>query len=143
MTFSEYVAAHFNKAVNNTEVAETPVVNQETKNEIDYLKELDAHKWNAKIINDEKFLFFNGHFVNISKLKNAITDVYSKNGYSNYGYSKLDESELIRYSTVKNIIIKEFMNDNNVEELDPLELAEEIFRNEYTGIEWKPAELSK
>lgn len=150
ISFSEYVQINQNKAYNHKEVniptvpvkkkviIQTPI---KEKDVFDYLNEIKPDVWTAKIIKEEKFLFFNEHYLNISKLKQELSDLYNKNGYSNYGFSKLDESELIRYTSVRDILAKEFDSAFDGNELDPSKIAYTIYQNELKDFDWKPEPL--
>ena len=72
----------------------------------------------------------------------TMNTTYNSNGYENYGFSKLDESDLIRYTTVREIIVKDFLNTSAPNELDPSEVAQNIFDNEIKDFEWKPQPLN-
>ena len=127
MTFSEYVALHMNKAYNRQEVVEEPTV-ADTPSISREMYQADPKKWCAKIIDDEKLLFFNNHFLNITKLRDEIQKLYSKEGYEKYGFAKLSETELLRA--------------DETEELDPVEVAQMIFDNEAKDFNWRPEQLT-
>ena len=74
-------------------------------------------------------------------LDTELKTLYTNKGYNNYGFSKLDESDLIRYTTVRDIIAKEFNNDTNETELNPAQVAQTIFNNELKDFEWQPQPL--
>ena len=140
-----------NKAYNrnNVVIEEKPIVKKsktatvapapmKEKDCYDYLMELKPNIWTAKIVGDKKYLFYNNHFLNISELKTKIYDLYKENGYENYGYSKLDESDLVRYTSIRDILSKEFNNPTANSELDCGTVAQTIWENELKDFEWKP-----
>lgn len=153
ISFSEYVKLNLNKAYNKPQVAVPEVkvkkvVKQviapapiKEKDVYDYLSEANPQTWTAKIVKDQKYLFYNEHYINITTLAAEIKSLYASNGYENYGFSKLDESDLIRYTTVRDILSKEFMNPTATNELDPTGVAQTIFENELKDFEWKPQPL--
>ena len=141
MNFSDYAALHMNKAYNRADVVEEPTV-ADTPSISREMYQADPNKWCAKIIDDEKLLFFNHHFLNITKLRDEIQSLYSKEGYEKYGFSKLSETELVRYKTLRDIIMGEFLRADETEELDPAEIAQIIFDNEAKDFNWRPEQLT-
>lgn len=153
ISFSEYVNLNMNKAYNHQpvvvpEIKVKKVVKQviapapiKEKDVYDYLSEANPKTWTAKIVKDQKYLFYNEHYINITSLATNIKSLYASNGYENYGFSKLDESDLIRYTTVRDILSKEFMNPTATNELDPVAVAQTIYENELKDFEWKPQPL--
>ena len=152
ISFREYVKLQNDKAYNHQNV-EVPVakpkkvVNLQVqapvkeKNAFDYVKEINPQTWTAKIVENKKYLFYNGHFLDISKLAQEIKTLYTNKGYKNYGFSKLDESDLIRYTTVREILAKEFTQEMNSIELSPSNVAQCLFDNEIKDFEWKPQKI--
>ena len=141
MTFTEYVQMHMNKAYNREDVS---VTNTVATNDIAVNSEqyhADPTKWCAKIINNEKFLFFNNHYLNVTKLKDEMKKIYAQNGYSDYGFSKLDESELVRYKTLRDILMGEFLRTDFDNELDAVEAAKIVYQNEMKEFNWQPEEI--
>ncbi|MBO7691789.1 MAG: hypothetical protein J6T10_04045 [Methanobrevibacter sp.] len=153
ISFSEYVQLNQNKAFNHQPVAVPEVkvkkiVSQiiapapvKEKDVYDYMKEANPKVWTAKIVKDQKYLIYNEHYLNVSILAKTLKDLYNQNGYENYGFSKLDESDLIRYTTVRDILSREFMNPTATTELEPSSVAQTIFENELKDFEWKPQPL--
>lgn len=154
ISFSEYVKLNQNKAYNRNainvpEVKVKQVVDKivkpapiKEKSIYDYLNEVNPDIWTAKIVNNKKYLFYNKHILDITELAKNIKEIYYQNGYENYGFSKLDESDLIRYTTVRDILSKEFLNPTATTELEPLDVAQSIFENELKDFEWKPQPLN-
>ncbi len=125
MMFRDYIRENKNKAYNNTLI--------KTKSN---KQEVNPKIWTSKTINGELFLMFNEKMLNINKLKKEIDKVYTENGYTNYGYSKLSINNLIEYTTIKSIFMEEFEDSLNPVDLDPTEIAQKIFDNEYKEFEW-------
>lgn len=152
LSFREYVKLNMDKAYNHqkvevpqvkvkkivAQVAPAPV---KEKDVFDYLKEINPQTWTARIVHNKKYLFYNEHYLDISALATELKTLYTNKGYNNYGFSKLDESDLIRYTTVRDIISKEFNNDTNDTELNPAQVAQTIFNNELKDFEWQPQPL--
>lgn len=136
LTFTEYVQMSMNKAYNREDVREQPVLNK-VAGPADVSKQVDPSTWSAKIVGDEKYLFFNSHWLNVTKLHEAIQKIYNENGYSDYGFSKLDVSELVRYKTLRDVMMNEFLTSLD-DELDPEEVAKMIFDSEPKDFNWKP-----
>ena len=152
LSFSEYVKLNMDKAYNHQTVEVPQVKVKKTiapvapapvkeKDVFDYVKEVNPQVWTAKIVQNKKYLFYNGHYLDISKLAKELKTLYTNKGYNNYGFSKLDESELIRYTTVRDIIAKEFNNETNDTELNPTHVAQTLFDNELKDFEWQPQPL--
>ena len=59
--------------------------------------------------------------------------------YKDYGFSKLSESELIRYTMVKNILMT-FFRSTSEDEIDPESVANKLFISELKEFDWKPEE---
>ena len=124
LSFREYVKLNMDKAYNHQKV-EVPQVKVKKivasvapapvkeKDVFDYLKEINPKTWTARIVQNKKYLFYNEHYLDISALATELKTLYTNKGYNNYGFSKLDESDLIRYTTVRDIIAKEFNNETN------------------------------
>ena len=152
LSFREYVKLNMDKAYNHQKV-EVPQVKvkkivapvapapAKEKDVFDYLKEINPKTWTARIVQNKKYLFYNEHYLDISALATELKTLYTNKGYNNYGFSKLDESDLIRYTTVRDIIAKEFNNETNETELNPVQVAQTIFNNELKDFEWQPQPL--
>ena len=152
LSFREYVKLNMDKAYNHQKV-EVPQVKVKKivasvapapvkeKDVFDYLKEINPKTWTARIVQNKKYLFYNEHYLDISALATELKTLYTNKGYNNYGFSKLDESDLIRYTTVRDIIAKEFNNETNETELNPVQVAQTIFNNELKDFEWHPQPL--
>lgn len=140
ISFREYLQREVTKT-NDEQVKQTvvrPIEKEKTIEDVVY--ESKPEIWTAREVSGVKYLIFNHKILNISELKKQISNVYDKNGYSGYGFSKLNEHELIRYTRVKNIIIPAFMQNNYDKELNPSLIAEKLFMNEIKDFEWKPEE---
>lgn len=153
ISFREYVKLNMDKAYNHQKV-EVPVVKVKKivkpvatapvkeKDAYDYLKEINPQVWTAKIVQNNKYLFYNEHYLDISKLATELKTLYTNNGYRNYGFSKLTESDLIRYTTVREILAKEFNNPTSETELNPADVAQTLYNNELKDFEWQPQPLN-
>ena len=148
ISFREYVKLNMDKAYNHQKV-EVPQVKKKVvkqiapapikeKDAFDYLNEFNPQVWTAKIVQNKKYLFYNKHYLDVSKLAAETKKLYTNEGYHNYGFAKLDESDLIRYTTVRDILAEEFNNPTNETELNPEEVAKILFKNELKDFEWKP-----
>lgn len=141
MTFSEYVKLNMDKAYNREDIKEVPVVNTVAA-PVDVSKQLDPKVWNAKIMGKDKVLFFNNRHLNVTELRKEIKALYKANGYENYGFSKLDEGELVRYKTLRDILSNEFLDFEADEQLNPKVIAQIIFDHELKDFEWQPEPLT-
>ena len=90
ISFTEYVKLNQNKAYNHTpvvvpEVKVKQVVKQivapapvKEKDVYDYLKETNPNTWTAKVVKDQKYLFYNEHYLNVTVLARELKALYSK-----------------------------------------------------------------
>lgn len=135
----EYLENEMNKSTNRL-VEEAEFVQKKItkdKSFTDYFNEANPQIWTARNIEDVKYLFYNKKILNISKLKEDINSYYEEKGYSNFGFSKLNESDLIRYKAVKNVLMP-FFFDNLTEELDTKLISESLFNNDLKDFDWQP-----
>lgn len=140
INFREYLQQELLK-LNDEQVKHTvvkPIIKKEETIE-DIIYKSRPEIWTAREISGVKYLFFNNKFLNISELKNILQKIYTENGYSGYGFSKLSESELIRYTYVKNILIDFFITKES-KEINPNDVADTLFKHELKDFEWKPEE---
>lgn len=137
ISFQEYLQNELNKSTNNKVIRTVirPVKADDTIE--DTVKKCNPNTWTAREINGIKYLIFNNKFINITELKSKINELYLSKGYQNYGFSKLSEHDLVRYTKVKNILMPSFMNETS-DELDIEYLASAFFDKELKDIDWKP-----
>ena len=90
---------------------------------------------NNKVIFDKN----NGKYIDITELKNQIDILYNNKGYKDYGFSKLSESELVRYTKVKDVLMQFFISSMEGE-LDAETIANKLFTSELKDFDWKPEE---
>jgi len=144
LSFREYFQQQMNKT-SDAKIKDVKFQKVQVSKEMgfdDYLKQANPTTWTARIIEDKKYLFYNGKFLNVSKFKQDIDSLYQQNGYSSYGYSKLSESELIRYKKVKDLIMPYFY-DEFADEVNTEALATLLFNDEYKDFDWQPEEIQK
>lgn len=123
------------------EMSRNTIVRPANKDETvdDVLASANPSVWTARIIGDKKYLFYNSKYVDVTKLVEEINRVYTEKGYTGYGFSKLDESDIVRYTRTKNVLMKCF-SESITEELDPSHVADVMFANEMKDFDWKPEE---
>lgn len=137
--FKEYLAQELNKTTDE-KVKTTRIIKESNDTSLDdVVKSLKPEIWTAREIKGVKFLFFGGKMLNITELKKEIDKLYRQKGYTGYGFAKLTESDLVRYTKVKDIIIKCFSVEYGVE-LSPVTVANQLFTNELKEFAWKPEE---
>ena len=105
----------------------------------DILEKAVPTVWTARVVDGRKYVIYLGKVLDITALKEEISSLYDAKGYTDYGFAKLDESELIRYTKVKDILMQSFRK-SITDTLDPKELAELLFKNELKEFDWKPEE---
>lgn len=140
ISFREYLQQELTKT-NDEQVKNTAVIPVKKERTIeDELYDAKPEIWTARVISDVKYLIYNGKLLNITQLKEDLNKIYTEKGYPGYGFSKLNEHELIRYTKVKNIIIQVFAQDLYKKEIPSEVVAEKLFMNEIKDFEWKPEE---
>lgn len=137
ISFHDYVKQELNKSTDDKVVGTVirPVKTADTIE--DTVVKCNPNTWTAREINNVKYLIYNKKFINLTKLKSKIDEVYLANGYENYGFSKLSEHDLVRYTKVKDILMDSFMNEIS-DELDEEYLANKFFAKELKDLDWKP-----
>lgn len=137
INFREYVTQELNKSTDSN-VNSTVIKPIKSADSIeDTVQKCNPSTWTAREINGIKYLIYNNKFINITDLKQKIDSVYAEHGYTDYGFSKLNEHELVRYTVVKNILMDSF-NHEISDELDTEYLANKFFMKELKDIDWKP-----
>lgn len=138
-SFSEYINGQVNKSTDEL-VKRTVIKPVQAEDTIeDTVLKCNPETWTAREINNVKYLIYNKKFINITELKQKIADVYNERGYSNYGFAKLSERDLVRYTKVKNILMDSFLSEVS-DELDTDYLAGKFFDKELKDFDWKPEE---
>ena len=132
MNLFEYLEVLQSKATNN-QLEDLPIKKVDLSDNVGFIeiqKQVNPQKWTARIIGNEKFLFYNDKYLNVTKFKTEINKLYSENGYTNFGFSKIPEEDLVRYKKIKDIIMPAFF-DVMTDELDPEILAKLLYNNDY------------
>ena len=139
ISFKDYITEEINKTIDervkNTVIR--PVENAKSLEDI--IDEANPNVWTAREIDNIKYLIFNRKTLNLNDLKIKIADLYNSKGYSGYGFSKLSEADLVRYTKVKNILMPLFKNNIDTE-LNCENIANLLFINELKEFDWKPEE---
>jgi hypothetical protein len=139
INFKQYLVEEENKATD--ELSKSTVVRKAAKEMTleDVIKDANPTIWTAREIGNNKYLIYNKKYINITELKKQIDILYNNKGYKDYGFSKLSESELIRYTMVKNILMTFFRSVSD-DEIDPESVANKLFISELKEFDWKPEE---
>lgn len=139
MNFKQYLIEEENR--NTDEMVKNTIIRKADKEESleDVVEKAVPTIWTARIINNRKYVIYLGKTLDITSLLEALGNLYNQKGYNGYGFAKLDESDLIRYTKVKDILMRAFRN-SITDTLDPKELAELMFKNEVKEFDWKPEE---
>ena len=143
MNLFEYLEVLQSKATNN-QLEDLPIKKVDLSDNVGFIeiqKQVNPQKWTARIIGNEKFLFYNDKYLNVTKFKTEINKLYSENGYTNFGFSKIPEEDLVRYKKIKDIIMPAFF-DVMTDELDPEILAKLLYNNDYKEFDWQPEEIT-
>lgn len=113
-------------------ITQTAIVAYPIKQDMpcELISKFQANTWTCRKVNDaEYYVFYKGHFLNITQLKNEINNLYAQTGYLGKGFSKLDERALMTYSTTKTILKRIFESAFKIE-IDAEEVAEYLFNCE-------------
>lgn len=139
INFKQYLVEEENKATD--EQIKDTVVRKAAKEMTleDVINNANPTIWTAREIGNNKYLIYNKKYINITELKKQIDILYNNKGYKDYGFSKLSESELIRYTMVKNILMT-FFRSTSEDEIDPESVANKLFISELKEFDWKPEE---
>lgn len=139
INFKQYLVEEVNKTTDE-EVKDT-VIRKAAKEMTleDVINNANPTIWTAREIGNNKYLIYNKKYINITELKKQIDILYNNKGYKDYGFSKLSESELIRYTMVKNILMT-FFRSTSEDEIDPESVANKLFISELKEFDWKPEE---
>lgn len=139
INFKQYLVEEENKATD--EISKEAVIRKAAKEMTldDVIKNANPEIWTAREINNNKYLIYNQKYINITNLKKQIDILYNNKGYKDYGFSKLSESELVRYTMAKNILMSFFKTDLE-NELNAEAVANKLFINELKEFDWKPEE---
>lgn len=139
INFKQYLVEEENKATD--EQIKDTVVRKAAKEMTleDVINNANPTIWTAREIGNNKYLIYNKKYINITELKKQIDILYNNKGYKDYGFSKLSESELIRYTMVKNILMT-FFRSTSESEIDPESVANKLFISELKEFDWKPEE---
>ena len=139
INFKQYLVEEENKATD--EQIKDTVVRKAAKEMTleDVINNVNPTIWTAREIGNNKYLIYNKKYINITELKKQIDILYNNKGYKDYGFSKLSESELIRYTMVKNILMT-FFRSTSEDEIDPESVANKLFISELKEFDWKPEE---
>lgn len=139
INFKQYLVEEENKATD--EQIKDTVVRKAAKEMTleDVINNANPTIWTAREIGNNKYLIYNKKYINITELKKQIDILYNNKGYKDYGFSKLSESELIRYTMVKNILMT-FFRSVSEGEIDPESVANKLFISELKEFDWKPEE---
>lgn len=136
-SFNDYLARELNKT--SDEKVKNTVIRKESKDigVDDVLKSARPEIWTAREIDGTKYLFFGGKKLDVTDLRKQVRQLYSRKGYADYGFSKLTESDLVRYPRVKDVLTKCFSIEFG-DTLDAGKVAEQLFNNELNEFTWKP-----
>lgn len=139
INFKQYLAEETNKATD--ELSKSAVVRKAAKEMTleDVVKAANPAIWTAREINGDKYLIYNRKYIDITELKKRIDILYNNKGYASYGFSKLSESELVRYTSVKDILMTFFIS-SITDKIEPEAVADKLFLSELKEFEWKPEE---
>ena len=128
MILTDYVNS-LKESVVETSVSLRPSVG-DISSEISKLCEESINKWIAKRLSSyDIYLFNNRNYVNISKLRAEISQLYATKGFTGSGFDKLTEEELCLYKTVKEIFIQ-LESQSLGPELSPRDTAQSLFDRE-------------
>lgn len=130
MNFAQYIAKETSKTARLTEVTMLDTgSNTETLEQV--LSHADPKIMTGRTIRGVKYCIFNKKFINLTELANQVRALYASKGYLGVGFSKLDDTDYVRYSTAKVILDKLFNSDLYFVEIDPIQAAKYFLAAEY------------
>lgn len=113
-------------------VTQTAVVDYPIKQDMpcELIPKFNQNLWTCRKLTDGSYyVFYLGHFLNVSELKQEISNLYAQEGFLGQGFSKLDERGIMTYATTK-AILKRIFNSAFKIEIDAAEVAEYLFNCE-------------
>lgn len=130
MNFKQYLANENAKTLRLTEVA---MLNTGAATETldTVLAHVNPAIMTGRTINGVKYCFFNKKYINLTELANQVRALYISKGYMGLGFSKLADSDFVKYSTAKVILNDLFKNDLFYMEIDPKQAAKYFLAAEY------------
>ena len=138
LNFKEYLQEEVGKTTD--EMARTAPIRDTGSTDIyEELAKANPSVWTARIVGGRKYAIYSGKYLDLTALVSEIGTLYGSRGYSGYGFAKLDEAELVRYTKSKNVLMRCFSACTS-DELDPAETAESLFAAEPKDFDWKPEE---
>ena len=137
--FKQYLTEELDKTTD--EMARSSIMHDSLGDESldDVIEKANPNVWTARIVNGVKYVIYMGKFLDLTETVKEIRHIYDINGYTGYGFSKLEEQELVRYTKTKNILMHCFDICADDEVL-PENVAEIFFLNELKEFDWKPEE---
>lgn len=139
INFKQYLVEEENKATDE-QIKDTVVRKADKELTLEeVVKTAKPTIWTAREVKNNKYLIYNNKYLNITKLKKEMDLIYSNNGYADYGFSKLSESELVRYTSVKDVLMT-FFTSSITDEIEPEAVANKLFLSELKEFDWKPEE---
>jgi hypothetical protein len=137
--FKQYLTEELDKTTD--EMARSSIMHDSLGDESldDVIEKANPNVWTARIVNGVKYVIYMGKFLDLTETVKEIRHIYDINGYTGYGFSKLEEQELVRYTKTKNILMHCFDICTDDEVL-PENVAEIFFLNELKEFDWKPEE---
>lgn len=137
--FKQYLTEELDKTTD--EMARSSIMHDSLGDESldDVIEKANPNVWTARIVNGVKYVIYMGKFLDLTETVKEIRHIYDINGYTGYGFSKLEEQELVRYTKTKNILMHCFDICTDDEVL-PENVAEIFFFNEFKEFDWKPEE---
>lgn len=130
LSFRDYLDQELNRSTDN-KVASVSIYKAPASVDTieDVVNGCNPDTWTARELNGIKYLIYAGRYVNVTELVMKIRQKYLENGYENYGFSKLSEHDMVRYTKTKDILMKAFNSDMS-DELDTSNLAQTFFDRE-------------
>ena len=128
MKLNEYLEMLAEKVEN---ISQSAVVEYPIRQDMpaELISKFQPEVWTCRKVNNEYYVFYQGHFLNVSQLKQELNNLYAQSGYLGKGLDKLDERALMTYATSKTIIKSVFKSAFTVE-IDPKDTASYLFNTE-------------
>lgn len=130
MNFKEYITLMEETTLANATPVNATDETMKGLTPVDLLSKLDPKVWTGRKIDKQIYLYYNDHFLNVSNTKKAMGVLYAKNGYAKHGFDKLNERDLITYSSVKVHLEKLFDTAISLE-IEAEDVASYLFKLEH------------
>ena len=139
MSFKDYLCEEISRGT-DIQAMEAPIHTEADDVTVDdVLSSANPAVWTAREIGGRKYVFYGGKYADLTSVVEETSKLYNAKGYADYGFAKLAESDLVRYTAAKAVIMR-CMGESVTEETDSAHIASCLFSAEPKDFDWKPEE---